>query len=85
MENPLNYEELNRAESLANKLHSAILRARHFRQAKVSLPIEEAEELAQLLFDSLRSIRDINYDTPSPMEKIPSTQRRIHMSSRCNG
>jgi hypothetical protein len=86
---PLNHRELLDAERLARSLHSSILRAKHFKQVKISLPLHEAEELTQLLFDSLRSIKgDISDDfTPTPMAKAlpPVRQECLHLPSRSHG
>lgn len=68
MDEPTNYSELLRAKQLADKLHSAILLAKHFKQAKVKLDLADAEELTQLLFDSLRTIEGIE-DIPEPTQQ----------------
>ena len=48
--------EIQRAKALTNSLNSALRRAKHFKQNKVSMDLEEAEELLQLLSDSLKTI-----------------------------
>lgn len=53
-------DELSRARELAATLASAIGRARHFQEDKVRLGVEEAEELCQLLHDSLRTADQIS-------------------------
>lgn len=49
--------ELQRAEVLADKLAKSIAIARATYQRRVSLPLEEAEELVQLLEDSLKTAK----------------------------
>lgn len=51
--------ELKRAEVLSNKLHKAAGTARRFGLRKAILDVEDAEELVQLLEDSLRSAREL--------------------------
>lgn len=52
-------DELQRAKELAASLASAIGRARKFAVDRVSLDVDEAEELCQLLHDSLRTAEQI--------------------------
>jgi CTP:molybdopterin cytidylyltransferase MocA len=44
---------------LSSKLHKAAGTARRFGQKKALLDVEDAEELVQLLEDSLRSAREL--------------------------
>ncbi len=53
-------DELERARELAAALASAIGRAKKFRMDRVSLDVDEAEELCQLLHDSLRTADQIS-------------------------
>jgi thiamine biosynthesis lipoprotein ApbE len=50
-------KELQRAEFLMRRLDNAIRVAKQFNAAKASIPVENAEELVELLADSLRTVR----------------------------
>ena len=51
--------ELARAEHFANILHRRIAFAKRFQLDKVQFEFAEAEELSQLLFDSLRTAKEL--------------------------
>lgn len=53
-------EELLRAESLMHELGRAAALARHYGADRVQFDIESAEELVQLLADSLRATKHIS-------------------------
>jgi hypothetical protein len=52
--------ELQRAEHLCNRLHKAISIAKQCKQPKAAIEIAEAEELLQLISDSLRTAQQFN-------------------------
>ena len=51
--------ELNRAESLADCLNSAVKVAHKFHAERISMRLDEAEELLQLLYDSIKTAKQI--------------------------
>lgn len=75
--------ELQRAEHLSDRLYSAVRVAKHFRETTVRLDLNEAEELLQLLNDSLRSIKTVSnlQEHDGTCEKIatrPLSRRITH-------
>jgi hypothetical protein len=51
--------ELQRAQYLADMLHKALSISKQFKTSRVVLGNEDAEELLQLLSDSLRALKQI--------------------------
>ncbi len=50
-------DELSRAEDLAGRLYSRMSLAKHAKNQSVSLDMETAEELCQLLHDSIKTAK----------------------------
>lgn len=70
--------EMQRAQVLTDRLHSALLRARHFKQPKVAIELEEAEELVQLLADSLRTAKELDLvEFDGTIKPTQNTVRRL--------
>ena len=67
--------ELELANLLTNRLYNAFRIARHCHQARVSIPIEDAEQLLNLLSDSLKTINE--HDLVEFDGSIKPTQKRI--------
>lgn len=70
--------EVQRAQHLVNRLHTACTLAKRFRQSSVKLDLEAAEELLQLLADSLKTIDQfdlVEFDgtiEPEKVRRLPS-------------
>jgi hypothetical protein len=75
--------ELQRAEVLSECLHSAVSRAKRMRQPKITLEVEYAEELLQLLADSLRTARQFDLvEFDGKIKPIKNQVKRIG-SNQC--
>lgn len=55
-----NRDEISRARYLADRLAAAVAVGRVTRNDRASMRLDEAEELLQLLEDSLRTIREVH-------------------------
>ena len=65
--------ELARIEELAGKVHRAIVRARRYR-VPVTIDVEEAQELVDMINDSLRTARRLQtheFDGTAPLDDQP--------------
>lgn len=67
-------DELIRAEEIANRLSSCIALSKKLQLVRVSMTLEDAEELTQMLFDSLRIAKELQ-------PKVQHNGYRQHHSS----
>lgn len=69
--------ELIRAEEIANQLRGCISLAKKLQLERVTISLADAEELTQMLFDSLRIAKELQ-------PKVQHNgQRQHHSSHRC--
>lgn len=59
-----NYNELERAEFLTDTVQKALAMARRYRLDRVSIPLEVAEELEQMMVDGLRTAKQLTSQQP---------------------
>ncbi len=70
--------EIERAKALTDRLHKSVGLCKRFKLQRVQLNVEDAEELLQLLSDSLRTISEfdlVEYDgtcKPAQRPNLPS-------------
>jgi uncharacterized protein Yka (UPF0111/DUF47 family) len=65
--------ELERMAECARVMHNALAVAQRYKLAKVSIPIETAEEMLDMINDSLRTIKDyqvFDHTLPLPPKKL---------------
>lgn len=80
--------EIQRAKYLTERLHSAVATAKKFGLPKVRLEIEIAEELVQLLADSLKTIHQfelVEFDgkiKPNERQRLPAPPMTLGLKFR---
>lgn len=71
--------ELERARVLTDRLFGAVRQAKHLKLQRVSIPLDEAEELLQLLSDSLRTVKEFDLvEFDGKIKPRPTTNRIGH-------